>query len=289
MRASKFLDWELEAPHIETLSANANGTEDGGGPWFFLNDASRCSNFRQAPSIVLSSGGSPVPIFYLPGHWWNGYQLAIPGLGSQDLLLRDSSNTASPQMPSGGGGVRNFHIVTKQNWMVSCLANTSNGMAGEGFLVVSPDGIKYWMDWLTYKPYRKVGFAQPGFGGVARRVAMMMVSRVEDRFGNSLSYSYDANGDLASIQASDGRKLVLSYEPWQPYGVSQPSTRIRTAVLSANDAPSRTWTYTYSSAQDSPSNQRLTAVVQPDGSAWSFNLGALRFTGGRRADYQVSQ
>ncbi|MBD9378827.1 hypothetical protein [Pseudoxanthomonas sp. PXM04] len=31
MRASKFLDWELEAPHIETLSANANGTEDGGG------------------------------------------------------------------------------------------------------------------------------------------------------------------------------------------------------------------------------------------------------------------
>lgn len=149
--------------------------------------------------------------------------------------------------------------------------------------MVSPDGIKYWMDWLTYKPYRKVGFAQPGFGGVARRVAMMMVSRVEDRFGNSLSYSYDANGDLASIQASDGRKLVLSYEPWQPYGVSQPSTRIRTAVLSANDAPSRTWTYTYSSAQDSPSNQRLTAVVQPDGSAWSFNLGALRFTGGGAA------
>ncbi len=282
LRYSAFVDWKLEIPHIETLSANASGTEgDTPSTWFFLNDANRCSNFRQAPTIVLSTGtSSPGPVFYFPTKWWNGYQLVIPGSGAQDLLLRDSSNTASPQMPSDGGGLRNFHIVTKQNWMVSCLASTSNGKPGEGFLVVSPDGVKYWMDWLTYKKYKDVSYAQPGFGGVARRTAMMMVSRVEDRFGNSLSYSYDANGDLVSIQTSDGRGLVLTYDSWQVAGMQQPSTRIRTATLSSNDTPSRTWAYTYSAASDPLISQRLKEIVQPDGSTWSFNIGGLRYSNG---------
>jgi hypothetical protein len=273
-RFSAFADWKLEIPHIETLAANASGTENDASDWFFLSDVNRCSNFRQAPTIVLPTGNSPVPVFYLPGHWWNGYQLVIPGLGSQDLLLRDSSNTASPQMPSDGGGLHNFHIVTKQNWMVSCLANTSNDKPGEGFLVVSPEGVKYWMDWLVHKKYQKVGFAQPGFGGVARRTAMMMVSRVEDRFGNSLLYSYDASGDLASVQASDGRRLVLTYEPSQSYGMNL--TRVRTATLYASDAPSRMWTYTYTAAANAV--QHLTGVVQPDGKAWSFNLKGLHYS-----------
>lgn len=164
--------------------------------------------------------------------------------------------------------------------MVSCLASTSNGKPGEGFLVVSPEGVKYWMDWLTYRKYKDVGYAQPGFGGVARRTAMMMVSRVEDRFGNSLSYSYDAAGDLVSIQASDGRGLVLTYDSWQVAGMQQPSTRMRTATLSSNDTPPRTWSYTYSAASDPLIDQRLKGIVQPDGSTWSFNIGGLRYSNG---------
>lgn len=269
--ARAFVDWRLEVPHIETLSTNASGD----APGFFLSDANRCSNFKAAPTIVLTTGSSAQPIFYFPEQWWAGYQLVIPGSGRQDLLKRDASNTAAPQMTDTDGSARSFPIVTKQNWMVSCLAQTSNGATGEGFLVVSPDGVKYWMDWLTSRVHDKVGFAQPGFGGVARGVAMMMVSRVEDRFGNSLTYQYASNGDLTSIQASDGRTLTLAYETWsRAIGTATESgTRITSATLQASDTAARTWRYGYGVLSDNRTH--LVSVTQPDNSAWGFDLSGF--------------
>jgi YD repeat-containing protein len=38
----------------------------------------------------------------------------------------------------------------------------------------------------------------------------MMVSRIEDRFGNFVTYTYAGNR-LTAITASDGRSITLSY------------------------------------------------------------------------------
>lgn len=259
-----FVDWRLEVPHIETLVADSDS--------FFAASTDRCSNFRQAPTVVATSGATPRPVFYFSSKWWHGYQLVIPEQGNQDLLKRDASNTLSPQMTQADGSARTFGIVTKQHWQASCLAQTSNGQAGEGFLVVSPDGTKYWMDWLIQRPATNVGFLQPGFGGLGRHVAMMMASRQEDRFGNSLTYSYDGNGDLTSIQASDGRSLTISYESWQPPNVSSPVTRVHSATLQPSNSAPRTWTYSYGN----DGFGRLAGVQLPDGTSWSYSLGSFR-------------
>ena len=260
--ARAFADWRLEIPSIQTLTTSENQ--------FFTGN--RCSEFGKAPSVVFNLG-RPAPVIYNAEQWWGGYQLIIPGIGRQDLLRRDASNTLSPQMVDAAGTQMTFPIVTRQHWMVTCLAQTSNGQGGQGFLVISPEGTKYWMDWLIYRGYDNVGFAQPGFGGVARRMAMMMASRVEDRFGNSLSYQYDGSGNLVKIQASDGRLLTLNYEAWQGSNTSEAGNRITTATLQASDTTSRTWTYSYGALSDS--KIRLTTVTQPDGSSWGMDFSGL--------------
>lgn len=257
-----FADWRLEIPKIETIV---------GAERFGL----RCANISRAPTIVLNSSASSSPIFYPPEQWWGGYQLVIPGSGRQELLAKDAANGNIPQAMTVDGGAVNFLLVTKNQWAIGCLQRTANGVAGDGFFVVSPEGTKYWMDWAVTKPYTNVGFAQPNFGGVARSIAMNLVSKVEDRFGNTLTYQYDSEGNLVRIAASDGRLLTMSYEPWSQRigGTTEAGTRITSAVLQTSDTPSRAWSYRYGVLSDGRTH--LVSLIQPDGSSWAFDVGAF--------------
>ncbi|WP_238692204.1 RHS repeat domain-containing protein [Xanthomonas arboricola] len=263
------VDWRLAVPHIETLtSPDARG--------FFWGNTTRCSSIQSAPTIVLNSGSSSQPIFYPAEQWWGGYQLDIPGSGKQDLLKRDSSNGQSPQGMIVDGAQISFPIVTKNSWMIGCLPKTANGVAGEGVFVVSPEGTKYWMDWLVSKPYEKVGFGSPNFGSATRVIAMILVSRAEDKLGNTLSYSYDGGGNLTKIAASDGRSLTLNYESWSQQigsGITESGVRIASAVLQAADTQSRSWAYRYSVLADGRTH--LISVIQPDGASWGFDLAGF--------------
>ncbi|CAE6844113.1 hypothetical protein XA1314C_39060 [Xanthomonas arboricola] len=262
-----FTDWRLEVPRIETIIAER----------FNL----KCVNISGAPTIVLNSSASSSPIFYPPEQWWGGYQLVIPGSGRQDLLKRDVSNGLAPQAMNVDGAAVDFPILTKSQWMIGCLQKTSNGLAGgDGFFVVSPEGTKYWMDWAVTKRYDNVGFAQPNFGGVARSVAMRLVSKIEDRFGNSLNYQYNADGNLTRIIASDGRVLSINYEPWSQQwasGTTESGNRITSAVLQTSDSAPRTWSYQYGVLADTRTH--LVGLTQPDGSSWAFDLGGFSRAG----------
>ncbi|MEV8521418.1 hypothetical protein ABZR86_16605 [Dyella marensis] len=280
--ANAFVDWALEIPHIETLSAPTKNVVNGvtSYTWFDIDDfygTQRCSELAAGPTMYVSVPGSVVT--YNPEDWWHGYQLVIPGGGKQDLLWRDASNTLAPQMTAPGGGAMSFPIVTRQHWSIGCLAQTANGQPGEGYLAVAPDGTRYWMDWLIYKSTDMV-LGQPG-GALKRRTLMLMVSKVQDRFGNTVNYSYDSNGNLTSIQADDGRQVTLNYVQWQAPasdpGPASPATtytsfRISSITLQPSSGAPRTWNYSYSS---DPTIPRLTGVQLPDGSSWSFNMGGL--------------
>lgn len=160
------------------------------------------------------------------------------------------------------------------------LAGTSAGQ-GEGFEVVTGDGTRYRFDQLAHrvaptltKPNPAPLFLGVG-GGVSPAVSMdylvhrqevwIMPTRVTDRFGNIVTYTWNAGNpwQLDKVSGSDGRALTLTYVA----GTNR--------IATVSDG-SRTWTYGYTG---SGTNFRLSQVTQPDTRKWSFNLEPLRFMG----------
>jgi len=92
----------------------------------------------------------------------------------------------------------------------------------------------------------------------------MFATRVEDRFGNWLSYHYDGQR-ISSIEASDGRLVTFAY--------TGDGTAIARVTVVAGGA-TRSWNYSYAPSQ---TGQTLTGVTLPDGSGWGYNLSQLTY------------
>ncbi len=185
------------------------------------------------------------------------------------------------QKPTDG---KTYYWVTSGQWYFSCLSTTANGVAGEGFLAVAPDGTRYWFDWIVSWPATQITkppFAPPvepalqnqplaaeaaegpmplvaGSAFLRRDKVSIYPTKIQDRFGNTVTYVYDntVKTRLLSITASDGRVITLSYDA-------------NGRVQSVFDG-TRTWNYTYG-----PTGNALTEVVLPDASKWQFNLAPL--------------
>ena len=266
--SAAFGDWELSLPRITTVVAQqqdvhgwvvGQSTPQG---W----STSRCSQFAAPPTVAAANGVSSA---WDPKDWWNGYQLVLPGAGSQDLLSRDAGN---PLVPDGS----NIRIVTKAHWVVSCLPMTANGEPGEAFVATAPDGSRYWFNQLTYGFAPKIARAGTPTDTLARAQASMLVTRVEDRFGNAVDYRYDGNR-LTQITASDGRQVSFDYVGRTP--------RIQSVNVQSGSFPGRAWRYQYRS-NGTQAGGPLDNISLPDGSRWTFDLAAMRDI--RLADkYQV--
>jgi YD repeat-containing protein len=268
-----FGNWDISLPQIFTVTANQSNVKG----WLVGNPPSKaiCTRFDSAPSVAGPNGDS-ARADWEPAAWWQGYQLRIPGQGSQDLLERTPGNTTAPSVL---GLV--YPIVTKGNWSVGCLGQASNDATIQAFLAVAPDGTKYWLDHIAYRympsiqrplgsgPLSLIKSSQSIVKPMAldvdmlqRREGRMLVTRVEDRFGNYISYSY--SGDLVTdIIGSDGRHVSIAYQAGTP--------RISSITILAGNAPSRTWTYSYVKSSTNPVYS-LTTVRQPDGSVWSYGF-----------------
>ncbi|SHM52254.1 YD repeat-containing protein, partial [Rhodanobacter sp. OK091] len=248
----------------------------------------RCSHFDVPPTFVRQLGDSALEPWE-PYEWWKGYHLVLPGESGQDMLSNVDAATKST-----------YPAVTKSHWRFSCLPTTSNGQPGEAFLGQAPDGTLYWFDQLIYRGEQSmtrplyysgasvnshpssslVAFANTSVetlismlsgstmahavsttDGMSRSLGLLLVSKVQDRFGNTLNYSYDANGHLTGITASDGRALSVTY-------VSG-TQLIQSVTLQPSSGAARTWTYAYTPWAAGTS---LNAVTLPDGTQWRYNL-----------------
>ena len=92
----------------------------------------------------------------------------------------------------------------------------------------------------------------------------LMATRVEDRYGNWVTYTYDPQKpkNLTRIDSSDGRSLVLTYVP---------DTAGSSEVIKTVSDGTRTWTYEYAEFQSSASTIfDLRKVIQPDNTSWTF-------------------
>ena len=232
-----FYDWTLEIPRIKTITAvHYGGYPNEPHDWYLgaVSGYNRCSQFGPPPTLSYASDTAAQS--WEPDEWWDGYYLADEG--SSQLLLQKTPGV----------------FVTKGNWRIECLPNTANGQPGEAFLGVAPDGTRYWFNHLVYT------YAEPLIKDprqLDRRYAAMLVTRIEDRFGNWLIYHYNAD-KLTSISASDGRQVSIAYSG--AYNISS-------ITVNAVDTSSRIWLY--------QGVNKLSAVVNPDGSRWTFELDQL--------------
>ena len=269
MQQEEFGDWSLDLPNISTNgryssavlpdSALASTWQVAGA-----NPNARCSNFGPPPEDDPNT---------LTKWWWDGVQLEVPGQGSQTLLKRDPAFTAKPSQ-SVAGATADFPIVTSGNWAITCLPSIRNGAAGEAFLAIAPNGDKYWFDYLDALVYGEsfnivrgaiVASTAPLEYYVWMHHPRMLVTRIEDRHGNAVDYSY-ADGRLEAITGSDGRRVELEWRHSR-YGISQ----ITAINVIGSGQPSRRYEYKYS-AHPIP-DARLTEVKLPDASSWTFNFG----------------
>lgn len=275
-RDGGFADWELDIPHLHGVFGAGHGWQVDG--WDIASKNSRCSVQANAaePPVIVGSWGSWNGSFGA-AEYWSGNSLYVPGSGDQPMLQRDPQN---PQpVPTSG---LTYTWLTADQWLFSCLPTTANGVPGEAFLAHAPDGNRYWFNWIAtrpapflVKPYKGVIDAKqveptvakdggamlrvpvdPNSSGLAREEVWILPTRIEDRFGNAVTYTYDAAHPirLLSIAASDGRQLAMTYD-------------VNGHISTVSDG-TRTWQYIYGDG--------LTEVRLPDQSKWLINFSNLR-------------
>ena len=239
-----FGNWDVVVPMVEGTFSSLQGwvTSTGG--------QNRCSN----PSAPRTGHGS-----FEADEVWYGNRMTIPGEPVRELFA--GSNPKIPNVQDG----RTYYWTTQGFYKVTCLPSTKNGYPGEAFLAISPDGVRYYLDWVVQrdttslkKPYLIYQDGAPH--SIARKRIFMLATRVEDRFGNWVNYVY--SGDkLTRIESNDGRWIDIAYS-------GQDIASVSTSL--------GTWTYQYTSKQfqlpSGTSSSFLSDVVQPDGTRWSYAL-----------------
>ena len=275
----EFGDWSLEVPSIEGVFALQDGWKTSTGT------LARCTNFSAPPlthttvafpgdleqwggqsapvaaaggpagQAGTSSGGPSVVIkrvYWAPNEFWQGTFLNVPGVGAQEVLKRNPADTLAPQDGLG------YPLVTRDRWQLHCLPSVQNG-EGEGFVAVSPEGVRYRLDWMATQRERHL--QAEGIPGMANAIllgrvrVMLKATSVTDRFGREVRYVYDGSSRLLRIESSDERVLSLAYD--------------EAGRVSRVSDGERAWLYQYA-----PTGE-LSSVTLPDQSAWQFGLRGL--------------
>ena len=230
-------DWQIEAPNISGVFAPdwvGTGSHPGG----------RCT-------------AATLPVVHVPykhDDFWEGLTLNIPDGG--EVLRR---NPASPAPTDGNV----YPWNTASQIQIGCLTSIKNG-TGDGFFARTPDGLTYYFDWMARNDEKKIRPAplyttsnpQPTVSTLDRKRNALYATRVEDRFGNRVEYTYtnawNEPARLTRIAGTDGRLLTIAYAG---------------QYISTVDAGSRRWTYTVD-----PASKSLRGVTLPDGSRWELQL-----------------
>lgn len=180
--------------------------------------------------------------------YWEGKLLHIPGVTSEKFLETTASQEdAHPFGPN--------KQVTKSNFVVTECIDAGDGE--EGFVVQGPDGTLYTFDQI--KSYPSNTPPSPSGSPVVKYTKLILVSRIEDRFGNWVSYEYSDEKLLKKISSSDGRKIDIAYK----------DVTVNASVLKLAEsatANGATWEYKYL-----VDPIKVDLVNLPDGSSWTYS------------------
>lgn len=240
-------NWDIDVPHLYGTFGAAGWTLPG-------PTTNRCSNV-QAPAMTS---------FLSLEEIWSGNYLHIPGEGDSEILASLAGKL--PAMQDG----QTYPWVTQGKWRLRCTAMLpNNGFNGQGFIAVSPRGVKYTFNYGYQENGQPVArFAGPGLADQRKHV-WLFATRIEDRFGNVVNLAYSGK-NLTSVSSPDQRIITVHY---QTVANVPRVHQVKTA--------DKTWTYTYGSSGQAFENA-LIEVRRPDDSTWKYGypLG-----GGMAGDY----
>ncbi|BCG21980.1 hypothetical protein TUM18999_01710 [Pseudomonas tohonis] len=289
----EFADWGLVLPHIRATTQAPGQAGLVAAPWVgdwrvgvSSGSYKRCSEF----GLVYSDTGIVNPNQTPPNRevWADGVQLIVPGGGTQEVL-KPSVEYKSKVNP----GQNSPYLITQKNWKIDCLSSTVNGDPGEGFLAISPDGIKYYLNWMAHDFIGRLTVGapiiennDPGVDYMALTNSKLMPTRIEDPSGNYVDITYSGKY-IKAVTSSDGQRVDFS---WSDHGLLyynrytqayNPAYYIDEIKLTGPDTSTKTWRYKYSpyaSPGDPTGDWNLTEVVLPDGRKWKISLGTLTST-----------
>lgn len=136
------------------------------------------------------------------------------------------------------GEADNYSIKTSGGWRGGCLSS--------GYVLFSPNGLKYTFD-------KRLPI--PGVKNSSRQWYGWFVSKIEDKYGNSLSLVYTSGKGLTSVTASDGRVINLEYSEVGASGEQK---------LTSITAYGTTINYSYNS------DEKLQKVTLNDRTLWEY-------------------
>ena len=253
---ASFANWENDVPYLSGYFTSAG--------WTVGDSASvnRCSVPVDQPAAARPPTVTETGIQVRPTDYWHGYQMYVPGAGTQEMLVNSS---ASPHPTDGN----TYRWITKSNWTFRCLPALQAGGTGEGFLAISPDGTRYTFDRMVVMSGLLTSVKRPyttssggtAYAHFARNKIVILATRIDDRFGNWVTFTYNTSNQLTQIAANDGRSIALTYNT---------NGHVATATNGTH-----TWTYQYIAAPGAgePIYEMLSTVVQPDNSRWSYTYG----------------
>jgi len=217
--------WDVDVPYIAGTFGPSAGWSD-----------QRCS-VSMVPTVT---GGFNV------AEIWQGNTIHVPGDGDRTML---GANADTPR-PSDGI-TRKWSTASRD--AIDCIPMQS-GLTGEGFRVTNTKGVRYYFDTAVS---RDAGVMDKPVGSglvlrTGRSRIYLLVSKIEDRFGNNVQFQYDASGHPTRIWSSDGREITAVYSGGN---------------LTSASTGGRSWSYEYVSVEGQP---RLSRVVLPDGSNWRY-------------------
>ncbi len=252
--------WEMDIPYMMATYDTRRGWDAGGS-------TARCSSDYLRPSATVGPSPNYNTRVMSPDMYWSGIYINIPGVGYESLLKLIDGHARPQDGATYIGATNSF-------WRVSCLSTIKNGV-GEGFAVRLPNGMRYEFDWMAtrnasdvldseyYRDANGDGTNPTGLL-VPTSDVFLYATKVEDRFGNFLTYEYDTLNKhrLLSIASNDGARIDISYNS--------------NGQVSEVASSGRIWRYNY---VDSYYGRKLSEVVLPDQSTWSFPAGTAYHNG----------
>jgi RHS repeat-associated protein len=229
-------NWDIDVPYL-------SGVFPGNDKWGVVGGTTspRCSS-SYMPSVSAPFSRADV---------WTGNTVHIPGAGDNEIFYLPGSGSAI--YPADGQP----HLWTTSNYdAFTCTPTTSNSYGGEGFVMKTSKGLKYTFD-AGFD--RNAGTIGMGTDTRTRIRVYLLATKIEDRYGNRVEYTYSAKGLPTSIKGFVAGSSVAEREITLTY-----STDTAPRLLSAN-AHGRTWNYEYET-YGVPAKQRLKTVLQPGAS-----------------------
>ncbi|MCS0588936.1 RHS repeat domain-containing protein [Massilia norwichensis] len=298
--------WDIEIPHLHGIFSRQKGWTTTGGT------TARCSQFSRAPDATSPTAS------WSGTEYWHGSFIYVPGVGDQEMLQRSTEFQTAPTGNSYPIVTRNNWAIRCLSSMAA--GNGSSGEAFVAVSPDGTEYRFDWMVSRNYQPLEKsssapelsnapvapekadgaagspetsatTGTTTSVGGGVetptvpqnpqlSRVEIWILPTQVTDRFGNTVTYTYDTTNkwQLKSIVANDAsgasRTITLNYQT--------PGSTASNLVSSVTDG-TRTWRYAYDSIG------QLQTVTLPDGSAWQLSgignlLSGIQYLGGGSCD-----